>query len=221
MPEIGKLIIVGAGAFGREVLWLAQEASEPWDVLGFLDDNPDSHGSTVCDLPVLGAIDRWREFDAHLVVAVGPPRAKRAICERINESGPACFATLVHSSVQMSRHVSIGRGALICAGSILTTQIDIGDHVIVNLACTVGHDTVMKSYVTLAPMVAASSRVTMGEGAEVGMSTTLLPGISIGSGAMIGMGSVVTKDVAANMLVLGSPAKERRELDPFPGSEAA
>jgi len=215
MSQNNNLVIVGAGAFGREVLWLAQEAREPWNVLGFLDENEHVHGSSVCDLPVLGPLRMWPDLDAHLVIAIGAPRAKRLACETLKQFGEPKFASLVHSSVQMSRFVSVGAGSLICAGSVLTTQIEIREHVIINLSCTVGHDTVMEDYVTLAPMIAASSRVRICAGAELGMSSTLLPGLTIGEGAMVGMGAVVTRDIPPNKLYVGSPAKERRDLPPF------
>jgi sugar O-acyltransferase (sialic acid O-acetyltransferase NeuD family) len=215
MSQKKNLVIVGAGAFGREVLWLAQEAREPWNVLGFLDENEKVHGSSVCDLPVLGPPHMWPDLDAHLVIAIGAPRAKKLICEKLKEFGTPKFASLVHSSVQMSQFVSIGAGSLICAGSVLTTQIEIREHVIINLSCTVGHDTVMHDYATLAPMVAASSRVRLGLGAEIGMSAVLLPGVTIGEGAMAGMGAIVTRDIPPNKLYVGAPAKERRDLAPF------
>ena len=215
MPQSRQLIIVAAGAFGREVLWVAREAREEWNVLGFLDDNPQRRGEIVCDVPVLGTIDEWSQFpEAHFVIAVGPPRTKKAIHDRMAASGTPRWATLIHRSVQMSQYVTVGEGSVICAGCVLTTQIEIRRHVIINLSCTCGHDTVFGDFVTLAPMIAASSRVTMEEGAEIGMFSTLLPGLTLGRGSMVGMGSVVVKDVPANELWLGSPAKVRRQLEP-------
>jgi acetyltransferase-like isoleucine patch superfamily enzyme len=44
-------------------------------------------------------------------------------------------------------------------------------------------------------------------GASIGSGTTLLGGITVGENAMVGAGSVVTKDVPANTIVAGNPAK--------------
>ncbi len=47
----------------------------------------------------------------------------------------------------------------------------------------------------------------VGDGAAIGANSTILPGIAIGAWAMIGAGAVVTHDVPAYALVVGSPAR--------------
>ncbi|TME46459.1 MAG: N-acetyltransferase [Chloroflexi bacterium] len=44
-------------------------------------------------------------------------------------------------------------------------------------------------------------------GASIGANATVVCGITIGEGAMVGAGSTVTRDVPANSLAVGSPAK--------------
>lgn len=57
------------------------------------------------------------------------------------------------------------------------------------------------------------SPVHIGNNVWIGGSCTILPGVTIGDNAVIGAGSVVTKDVPANTLVCGVPAKPVRKLD--------
>jgi UDP-2-acetamido-3-amino-2,3-dideoxy-glucuronate N-acetyltransferase len=45
------------------------------------------------------------------------------------------------------------------------------------------------------------------KGASIGSNATILAGITIGENALVGAGAVVTKDVAPNTIVAGSPAK--------------
>jgi len=49
------------------------------------------------------------------------------------------------------------------------------------------------------------------KGASIGSSTTLLCGITVGENAIVGAGSVVTKDVAADTIVAGNPARILRK----------
>jgi acetyltransferase-like isoleucine patch superfamily enzyme len=47
----------------------------------------------------------------------------------------------------------------------------------------------------------------IGRGASIGSNATILCGVSVGDGAIVGAGSVVTKDVPANTIVAGNPAR--------------
>ena len=44
-------------------------------------------------------------------------------------------------------------------------------------------------------------------GAAIGANATLLPGICIGEGALVAAGAIVTRDVPARKLAIGTPAK--------------
>ena len=50
------------------------------------------------------------------------------------------------------------------------------------------------------------------KGASIGSNATIMCGVTIGESAIIGAGSVVTKDVPANTIVAGNPAKVVRKL---------
>jgi acetyltransferase-like isoleucine patch superfamily enzyme len=83
--------------------------------------------------------------------------------------------------------ITIGDGSLIGHGSTLTTL----DH---------GIDPDRRG-----DMVPAS--VTVGSKVWLGASVTVVPGVTIGDGAIVGAGAVVTKDVPADAIVAGVPAK--------------
>ena len=51
------------------------------------------------------------------------------------------------------------------------------------------------------------------KGASIGSGSTILSKVTIGENAIIGAGSVVTKDVPANCIAYGNPAKVRRVLN--------
>ncbi len=56
--------------------------------------------------------------------------------------------------------------------------------------------------------------ITIGDGVWIGARATILPGVTIGAGAIIAAGSLVAKDVPANVLAGGVPAKVIKELEP-------
>jgi acetyltransferase-like isoleucine patch superfamily enzyme len=56
-------------------------------------------------------------------------------------------------------------------------------------------------------------RTVIKKGASIGSGSTILANTGIGENAIVGAGSVVTKDVPANSIVAGNPAKVLRYLD--------
>lgn len=217
MSDPNELIIVGGGGLAREVLWLAMESqSAPWKILGFLDDNEALQGRSLCQLPVLGSVaDCVKYRDAHFVVAVGSPRVRRRIVQKMEDLGVRRFATLVHKSVTMSRFVDLGEGCMVTAGSVLTTQVRLGRHVIVNLSSTVGHDVIMGDFCTLSPNVSISGNVTLEEGVELGTGALVIQGLTLARGSFIGAGAVVSKNIPADVLAVGLPARQIKTLEPF------
>lgn len=206
-----KLVIIGAGGFGREVAWQVLEQKnfcEQYQLIGFVDDDETLSGTCLNGLPVLGNID-WllkQEEPMAVLVAVGSAKIRKKIVERCRKNKKLEFPTFIANDVALSDTVAIGEGGIICRGNILTVNITIGDFVLINLACTIGHDVVMKDYVTLYPGVHVSGNVSIGEITEIGTGTNIIQGKTIGSHVIIGAGAVVIRDIEDNCTAVGVPA---------------
>lgn len=213
-----QLIIIGAGGFGREVLWLTTEinkAGPRYSVLGFLDDNPSRHGTEVNNVPILGGTDLAGRYVAdpavRFVIAVGEPDIKKAIVKRLEPLGVR-YATLVDPHARGDwDHIAVAEGSIICAGTILTTNIELGAHVILNLMVNVGHDTKIAPFTTVAPNSTISGGVTIGEGSYLGSGSIIRDEVVIGDWSVVGMGALVTKAVPAEVVVAGVPAQVIRQ----------
>src|SRR4051794_3556018 len=56
--------------------------------------------------------------------------------------------------------------------------------------------------------------IALADGVWLGAGAIVCPGVSIGENAVVGAGSVVTRDLPANVVAYGNPARVAREVDP-------
>ena len=112
---------------------------------------------------------------------------------------------------------SVGKSSLVGSSTILDGKVTIAKNVSVQSNVYLPHLTVIKNGVFIAPNVCftndpypKSSRLVetvVEENAIICANSTILPGLKIGERAVVGAGSVVTKDVSAGSVVVGSPAR--------------
>lgn len=213
-PKFHRLYIFGAGGFGREIAWLAEQAWGGGVDTVFLVDDASYVSDPVNDVPVQMVQDIAVDESVRYVVAVGDATLR-------HRASNACLAAglrptiLVHPRVESSTFVSIGDGTVICAGCILTTNIVIDEHVHINLDCTIGHDVRIGRFSTLSPGVHVSGNVHVGRDVFIGTGANIINGsagspLIIGDGAVIAAGACVTKSVAPGALMAGVPAVNKR-----------
>lgn len=101
-------------------------------------------------------------------------------------------------------HSYVGRGSIILAHQSVT----IGNDCLIAPGChitDVNHGMAADRPIRVQPLV--SEPVRIGNDVWVGVGCSILPGVTIGDGAVIGARAVVTRDVPAMAIAVGSPAK--------------
>lgn len=180
-----------------------------WEILGFIDDDKKLWGSSLDGRPVLGGCAYLAGLDReyYVLCAVGSPGVRREIIERVRSFPGIHFATVIDPDVKMSSYTLIGKGTIVCAGTIMTVGIRIGNYNIINLDCTVGHDVETGDFVTLYPSVNLSGNVSIGADTEIGTGAQVIQGRCVGNGTVIGAGAVVVEDIGNHVTAVGVPAR--------------
>jgi sugar O-acyltransferase (sialic acid O-acetyltransferase NeuD family) len=205
-----RLIIIGAGGLGREVASIVENLKD-FDLKGYIDDDP-LVPEVIKGYRVLGKTDIiTKEMAAtySFVLAIGNPRAKEKIINKL-KGFDLKFPNIVHSgaTIQDKGSLEIGKGNIICNGTILTTDIQIGDFNLLNLLCTVGHNVRIENYCSIMPSVNISGGVHLKDLVYIGTGAKLIKSARIDKGAVIGAGAVINSNVESYATYVGIPGKK-------------
>lgn len=204
-----RVVILGASGNALDIIDIIDALGAPLEAVGVLDDGREK-GSDFGGLPILGPLAEAAALaDVVFVNGIASERTHRRKLGIIAGTGldAARFVTLIHPFAAVSRRASIGHGSCIGPGCAVSGRVEIGAHAWLGSRVVIGHDCVLGAGATVAPSATLAGSVTLGAQAYVGSGAVLRPGITVGEGALIGMGTVVLRDVPANAVVVGNPAR--------------
>jgi len=119
--------------------------------------------------------------------------------------------TKIGAFVEIQKNARIGKNCKISSHTFICEGVEIEDGVFVGHSVTFINDSYPRA-VTLDGQLQTEQdwvveRTVVKKGASIGSGSTILSNIEIGENAIVGAGSVVTKDVPANAIVAGNPAR--------------
>ncbi len=211
-----RILIVGAGGFGREVLQWARHAwpDHAARIAGFLSEDPaklDGHAPT---LPILGTPTDFelRPTDG-LVLAIGIPGVRREVAEGLDARGGR-FLTLVHPTAIVADTAVIGPGSVICPYALVSDNVRLGPCVLVNYHASLGHDAAAGDYAVLSPYATLGGYAQVGSDVFLGLHATVGPAASVGCRSTVAANSCALVDVPEDRLVYGVPGRVGPHLVP-------
>ena len=124
--------------------------------------------------------------------------------------------TKIGAFVEIQKNTRIGRRCKISSHTFICEGVTIEDYVFVGHGVTFINDTYPRAANPDGTLQTDKDwkveRTLIKKGASIGSGSTILSNLTIGENAIIGAGAVVTKDVAANVIVIGNPARFLRPI---------
>lgn len=207
--------IYGASGLGTEYEYAAtiiQDRTPRWEDIVFIDDTPEKMGTTLVNRTIMGfeqAIEKYGMDGIEFIVAIGEPAVREIVFNKIDARGVR-FTNLIHPDIKINESFSCGKGILIHGGNCTPPCSNFGNNILVQGTAIMGHHLTVGDNVVISSLAFVPGNVTIGKNAYIGPSCCIRNGLTIGENAIIGMGAVVTKDVPANAVVYGNPARIMR-----------
>ena len=124
--------------------------------------------------------------------------------------------TKIGAFVEVQKNAFIGSNCKISSHTFICEGVTIEDDVFIGHGVMFINDTYPRATTNGALQTEADWAVehtTVKHGASIGSNCTILANVTIGENAIIGAGSVVTKDVPANTIAAGNPARIKRSIE--------
>jgi acetyltransferase-like isoleucine patch superfamily enzyme len=125
--------------------------------------------------------------------------------------------TKIGAFVEVQKNARIGKNCKISSHTFICEGVSIEDDVFVGHGVVFINDSYPRATVNGRLQTETDWNVEttfVRRGASIGSGATILANVTIGENALVGAGSVVTRNVPANAIVAGNPARQLRSLIP-------
>lgn len=202
---MNNIIIIGSGGHGAEldeyIRYNQKQGNTEYQVIGFLDDNPDNYAAYQLSAPLLGGVrDHKIIKNCAYLMGIANLKYRKYFVEKFSEEG-AVFVGLIHQSAYVSESTKISKGVVIGPMANIGPNVEIGEFSLINSRCSLGHDTKIGTYNFISPNVCFSGFTTIGDENLFGINSATIPQIKIGNRNKIAAGMILDKNVADDSVV--------------------
>ena len=206
---ISRILIVGAGGFGREVLQWSRDAwpEHTSRIAGFLSAERDRLTGHDSGLEIIADPDGYEpQAGDALLLAIGIPIVRRQVAESLTSRG-AKFLTLVHPTAIVAPTAAIGEGSIICPYAIVSDSARVGAFVLMNYHSSLGHDASVGNHAVLSPYATLGGNAHIGDDVFMGLHASVGPGRRIGARSKVSANSCALSDAPTESIIYGAPGR--------------
>jgi acetyltransferase-like isoleucine patch superfamily enzyme len=132
--------------------------------------------------------------------------------------------TKIGAFVEIQKNATVGKRCKISSHTFICEGVTIEDNVFIGHGVMFINDSYPRATGADGNLQTEADwkveRTVIKKGVSIGSGATILCGITIGENAIVGAGGVVTKDVPANSVVAGNPARVLRYIEQIMGAQS-
>ena len=165
-----KLLLVGAGGFGRVVSELARQTYE----CAFIDDGVET-GTEICGISVIGHTADLQELFAeykNLIIVIGNNAVRERIYDTAKQIGYN-FPNLISPSAYVSPYAKLGWGCVILNYAVVQNGSAVGIGVLINPGVEIHHDCVVEDYALIYTNSVVRTYAKVGRCVRIGSNVTI------------------------------------------------
>ena len=164
------------------------------------------------EFDILSNLDEVQKLfvrDNRFIIAIGNTQVRSKMYRKFSEVGGDLVSAISPFARIGNYGTKIGAGSIVMSNAVITNDVVIGLSCLINPNCTISHDSVIGDFVDISPAVNITGNCRIGNFCSIGTNATILPNNKLSNNVVVGAGAVVTKNISANQIVVGIPAKER------------
>lgn len=196
-----KLILIGAGAYAREVIDAALEIG--FDIEGVISDSEPKFDTRW--IGKFSDIEEWSQKNIPFFFAIGATDRKsiekrdrlfKGIVDYDIE-----FVNIISRNSHVSKSVKFGKNNYIAPGVVINTGAVLNDNILINNNAVIGHDVIINSNSLISGNVFIGGNTSIGSNVLIGPGANILQGLNISDQAVISVGATVLRSLKTGQTV--------------------
>jgi sugar O-acyltransferase (sialic acid O-acetyltransferase NeuD family) len=183
-----------------------------YTIMGLYHYDDSKNGENFFGYEVISSTDELFDQDnlsgRKFALSMGNNSTRETLYNKILSMG-GDVPTIIDPTAFVSKYSKLGRGVVVHANSVVQADSSIGNNTVISYNASVSHSSIIGDSCYIAFGATIGAYVNIQDRCFVGQSAAIVSGkvSNIGRDVLVGAGSVVVKDIAEGMVVMGNPAR--------------